>query len=110
RGLESALGARVVEGATRRRGGEARHGRPVLPARRRGAGGGTRRAPGGRGAAVVARGGAWPREPLACSALSLVLVNPRVAASTAEIYGGVAAAMYSNGARARRMSLALKSR
>jgi len=39
-----------------------------------------------------------------------VLVNPRVAASTAEIYGGVVAAMYSDGARARGMAAALRSR
>src|SRR5438094_3979660 len=62
------------------------------------------------GGAALATGRGEHLEPLACSALSLVLVNPRVAASTAEIYEGVAAAMYANAARARRMAAALKSR
>src|SRR5262249_43800261 len=55
-------------------------------------------------------GGGEGAEPLASEALALVLVNPRVAASTAEIYGGVAATMYSDGARARAMATALRSR
>jgi len=62
------------------------------------------------GGAALATGRGERLEPLTCSALSLVLVNPRVAASTAEIYGGVAAAMYSDGARARGMVAALRSR
>ena len=49
-------------------------------------------------------------EPLATCALALVLVNPRVAASTAEIYGGVKPEMYSDGGRGRGMAGALRSR
>src|SRR5207245_11598317 len=62
------------------------------------------------GGAVLATGRGEHLEPLACSALSLVLVNPRVAASTAEIDGGVGGAVYSNGGRARGMAAALRSR
>ena len=63
-----------------------------------------------RGGAALGTGRGERLEPLASSALALVLVNPGVAASTAEIYGGVAAAMYSDGARARGMAAALRSR
>src|SRR5215510_11103389 len=63
-----------------------------------------------QGGAALATGRGERLEPLACSALAIVLVNPRVAASTAEIYGGVVAAMYSDGARARGMAAALRSR
>src|SRR5206468_3968748 len=52
------------------------------------------------GGAALATGRGDRLAPLTCSALSLVLVNPGVAASTAEIYGGVVATMYSDGARA----------
>ena len=38
-------------------------------------------------------------------ALALVLVNPRFASSTAEAYGRLTAAMYSDGARARAVEL-----
>ena len=62
------------------------------------------------GGAALATGRGERLEPLVGSALALVLVNPRVAASTAEIYGGVVAGMYSDGARARRMAAALRSR
>jgi 4-diphosphocytidyl-2-C-methyl-D-erythritol kinase len=62
------------------------------------------------GGAALATGRGERLEPLACSAMSLVLVNPRVAASTAEIYGGVVAGMYSDGALARGMATALRSR
>src|SRR5262245_47329677 len=62
------------------------------------------------GGAALATGRGEHLESLAGSALAFVLVNPRVAASTAEIYGGVTAAMYSDGARARGMAAALRSR
>ena len=62
------------------------------------------------GGAALATGRGERLEPLVGSALALVLVNPRVAASTAEVYGGVVAGMYSDGARARRMAAALRSR
>src|SRR5262245_62574634 len=62
------------------------------------------------GGAALATGRGERLEPLASAALALVLVNPRLAASTAEIYGGVAATMYSDGARARAMATALRSR
>ncbi|MGH7301819.1 MAG: 4-(cytidine 5'-diphospho)-2-C-methyl-D-erythritol kinase [Candidatus Rokuibacteriota bacterium] len=63
-----------------------------------------------RGGVALGTGRGEQLEPLASAALALVLVNPRVAASTAEIYGGVGAAMYSDGARARGMAAALRSR
>jgi 4-diphosphocytidyl-2-C-methyl-D-erythritol kinase len=62
------------------------------------------------GGAAMGTGRGERLEPLASSALALVLVNPRVAASTAEIYGGVVASMYSDGAQARGMAAALRSR
>ena len=62
------------------------------------------------GGAALATGRGEQLEPLTGAALALVLVNPRVAASTAEIYGGVVAGMYSDGARARGMAAALRSR
>jgi 4-diphosphocytidyl-2-C-methyl-D-erythritol kinase len=62
------------------------------------------------GGAAMGTGRGERLEPLASSALALVLVNPRVAASTAEIYGGVVASMYSDGAQARAMAAALRSR
>src|SRR5262249_56096861 len=49
-------------------------------------------------------------EPLPTCARALVLVNPRVGASTAEIYGGVKPDMYSDGGRGRSMAVALRSR
>jgi 4-diphosphocytidyl-2-C-methyl-D-erythritol kinase len=63
-----------------------------------------------RGGAALGTGRGEQLEPLASSALALVLVNPRVAASTAEIYSGVLPSMYSDGARARTMAAALRSR
>ena len=63
-----------------------------------------------RGGAAMGTGRGERLEPLAASAMALVLVNPGVAASTAEIYGGVEAGMYSDGARARGMVTALRSR
>jgi 4-diphosphocytidyl-2-C-methyl-D-erythritol kinase len=63
-----------------------------------------------RGGAALGTGRGERLEPLPSCALALVLVNPRVAASTAEIYGGVVPGMYSDGGRARGMATALRSR
>lgn len=62
------------------------------------------------GGAAMGTGRGERLEPLSGAAVALVLVNPGVAASTAEIYGGVVPAMYSDGARARRAAVALRSR
>jgi 4-diphosphocytidyl-2-C-methyl-D-erythritol kinase len=48
--------------------------------------------------------------PMMGMALALVLVNPGTALSTAAVYGRVTPAMYSNGARARTMAAALRTR
>jgi 4-diphosphocytidyl-2-C-methyl-D-erythritol kinase len=63
-----------------------------------------------RGGAALGTGRGEQLEPLSSCALALVLVNPRVAASTAEIYSGVLSSMYSDGGRARTMAAALRSR
>lgn len=63
-----------------------------------------------RGGAALGTGRGEQLEPLASCALALVLVNPRGAASTAEIYSGVLPSMYSDGGRARTMAAALRSR
>ena len=62
------------------------------------------------GGAALGTGRGERLEPLATCALALVLVNPRLAASTAEIYGGVKPEMYSDGGRSRGMAAALRSR
>ena len=62
------------------------------------------------GGAALGTGRGERLDPLATCALALVLVNPRVAASTAEIYGGVKPEMYSDGGRSRGMAAALRSR
>jgi len=62
------------------------------------------------GGAALGTGRGERLEALAGCALGLVLVNPGVGPSTAEIYGGVVPAMYSDGGRARRMAAALRSR
>src|SRR3989449_7486930 len=62
------------------------------------------------GGAALGTGRGERRVAVAGCALGLVLVNPGVGASTAEIYGGVVPAMYSDGGRARRMAAALRSR
>src|SRR5262249_57640447 len=59
------------------------------------------------GGAALGTGRGERLEPLATCALALVLVNPRVAASTAEIYGGVKPEMYSDGGRGRGMATPL---
>src|SRR5437899_12965179 len=63
-----------------------------------------------RGGAALGTGRGEQLESLPSCALALVLVNPRVAASTAEIYGGVVPAMYSDGGRTRGMAAARGSR
>jgi 4-diphosphocytidyl-2-C-methyl-D-erythritol kinase len=63
-----------------------------------------------RGGAALGTGRGEQLEPLSSCALALVLVNPGVAASTAEIYSGVLPSMYSDGGRARTMAAALRSR
>jgi 4-diphosphocytidyl-2-C-methyl-D-erythritol kinase len=63
-----------------------------------------------RGGAVLATGRGERLAPLASGSLALVLVNPRFAVSTADMYGRVTPAMYSDGDRARQMAAALESR
>lgn len=50
-----------------------------------------------RGGAAVATGRGEKVEPLRARSLALVLVNPKFAASTAEMYGRLTPAMYSDG-------------
>ena len=63
-----------------------------------------------RGGAALATGRGERLTPLGSAALGLVLVNPRFAVSTAEMYGQVTPAMYTDGARARDAAGALESR
>ena len=63
-----------------------------------------------RGGVAVGTGRGEKLEPVAGTALALVLVNPGVGASTAAIYGGVTPAMYSDGGGVHRMLAALRSR
>lgn len=63
-----------------------------------------------RGGVALATGRGERLTPLAGSGLALVLVNPRIAASTAEVYGRVTPAMYSDGSRTRALVAALRSR
>jgi 4-diphosphocytidyl-2-C-methyl-D-erythritol kinase len=63
-----------------------------------------------RGGAALATGRGERLAPLGGAALGLVLVNPRFAVSTADMYGRLTPAMYSDGARARRAAAALESR
>jgi 4-diphosphocytidyl-2-C-methyl-D-erythritol kinase len=63
-----------------------------------------------RGGAALATGRGERLAPLGGAALALVLVNPRVPVSTAELYTRVTPTMYSDGARARQMADALESR
>lgn len=61
-----------------------------------------------RGGVALATGRGEHVEPLRGRALALVLVNPRVRASTAEVYGHVTAAMCSDGSRVRALVAALR--
>ena len=63
-----------------------------------------------RGGTAFATGRGEKVERVPGMALALVLVNPRFASSTAEAYGRLTAAMYSDGARARAVVAALGSR
>jgi 4-diphosphocytidyl-2-C-methyl-D-erythritol kinase len=63
-----------------------------------------------RGGAALATGRGEQLTSLGSASLALVLVNPRFAVSTAEMYGRVTPAMYSDGIRARAAAAALESR
>ena len=63
-----------------------------------------------RGGAAFATGRGEKLEGLRGTALALVLVNPRYASRTAEAYGRLTPAMYTDGARARATTAALGSR
>jgi len=63
-----------------------------------------------RGGTAFATGRGEKVDRIPGMALALVLVNPRFASSTAEAYGRLTAAMYSDGARARAVVAALGSR
>ena len=63
-----------------------------------------------RGGAALGTGRGERLSPLGSAALALVLVNPRFAVSTAEMYGRITPAMYSDGARAKDAAGALESR
>ena len=60
-----------------------------------------------RGGAAVATGRGERLSPLSGSSLGLVLVNPRFPVSTAEMYGRVTPALYSDGGRAQQVARAL---
>jgi 4-diphosphocytidyl-2-C-methyl-D-erythritol kinase len=62
-----------------------------------------------RGGAALATGRGERLTRLAGSTLALVLVNPRVGASTAEVYGRLTPATYSDGSRTRALVTALRS-
>jgi 4-diphosphocytidyl-2-C-methyl-D-erythritol kinase len=62
-----------------------------------------------RGGAALGTGRGERLTALPTSAMALVLVNPRFAVSTAEMYGRVTPAMYSDGGRAREAAAALAS-
>ncbi len=63
-----------------------------------------------RGGIALATGRGERLEPLAGGAMALVLVHPKRVLSTAEVYGRVTPAMYSDGARARALVAALATR
>lgn len=63
-----------------------------------------------RGGAALATGRGERLAPLGGAALGLVLVNPRFAVSTADMYGRVTPSMYSDGRRAREAAAALETR
>src|SRR4029434_5519875 len=63
-----------------------------------------------RGGAAIATGRGEQLRPLGGAALALVLVHPRFAVSTADMYGRVTPAMYSDGGRARDAASALETR
>lgn len=63
-----------------------------------------------RGGTALATGRGEKVEAVPGMGLALVLVNPRVASSTAEVYGRVTPEMYTDGTRARGALAALRSR
>jgi 4-diphosphocytidyl-2-C-methyl-D-erythritol kinase len=63
-----------------------------------------------RGGGALATGRGERLESVAAGGLALVLVNPRFGSSTAEVYGRVTPAMYTDGRRAQTMVEALRSR
>ena len=63
-----------------------------------------------RGGIALAMGRGERLAPVAGGAIALVLVNPRLALSTAEVYGRVTPEMYSDGARARSLVGAMATR
>lgn len=63
-----------------------------------------------RGGVALATGRGEKLEPVGGAPLALVLVNPRFGLSTAETYARVTPEMYTDGARARQMVEALRSR
>jgi 4-diphosphocytidyl-2-C-methyl-D-erythritol kinase len=63
-----------------------------------------------RGGIALATGRGERLERLTGGAISLVLVHPRLALSTVEVYGRVVPAMYSDGARTRALVAALATR
>lgn len=63
-----------------------------------------------RGGTALATGRGERVDRIPGMALALVLVNPRFASSTAEAYGRLTPAMYSEGGRARAVATALRSR
>lgn len=63
-----------------------------------------------RGGAAHATGRGERLRPVTSTPLALVLVNPRIPLSTAEIYGRVRPPMYSDGGHARAMIRALETR
>jgi 4-diphosphocytidyl-2-C-methyl-D-erythritol kinase len=63
-----------------------------------------------RGGGAVATGRGERLERIPAGGLALVLVNPRVGSSTAEVYGRVTPAMYTDGRRTRELVDALRSR
>ena len=63
-----------------------------------------------RGGAGFATGRGETLDQMRGMALALVLVNPRYASSTAEAYGRLTPAVYTDGARARAMAAALRTK
>jgi 4-diphosphocytidyl-2-C-methyl-D-erythritol kinase len=62
-----------------------------------------------RGGAALGTGRGEHLRPLQTVGLSLVLVSPRIGASTADTYGRVTPAMFTGGERSRAMATALRS-
>lgn len=63
-----------------------------------------------RGGTAMATGRGEKVEPIPGMPLALVLVNPKVTSSTADMYARMTPAMYTDGARARELARALASR